>query len=102
MAFFVDGLTIKPTTVSQVRRIGEFTGLQEALLAAEKIISDFLLSEYQPGMLPSTLFARYKAAGEVPYIFRDDGEITQNIAGFNHFRFALSCCTELANSHTIN
>jgi hypothetical protein len=100
MTFFVEGLSIDSASVCRVRRIGEFHGLRDALVAAEKIISEFLQREYKPGMPPEVLYARYKIAGEVPYIFRDDGHITQNLPGFNHFQFAKSCCVEIASTQT--
>jgi hypothetical protein len=101
MTFFVEGLSIDSASVCRVRRIGEFQGLRDALLAAERIISEFLLREFKPGMPPDTLYSRYKIAGEVPYIFRDDGHITQNLPGFNHFQFAKSRCAEIAGAGTV-
>jgi len=99
MTFFVEGLKIDRAAMFQVRRVGEFQGLADALVAAERIISEFLEREFQPGMEPDALFSRYKTSGEVPYIFRDDGEITQNLPGFNHFRFALARSAEIAGEH---
>lgn len=96
MTFFVEGLKIDRAAVFQVRRVGEYQGLTDALVAAERIISEFLEREFEPGMEPGMLFSRYKTSGEVPYIFRDDGEITQNLPGFNHFRFALARSVEIA------
>jgi hypothetical protein len=93
--YFVEGLTTAREIVSQVRRIGEYRSLGEALAAAERAISEFLVREFQPGMLPRTLFNRYQVFGEVPYIFRDDGDITVNLAGFNHFQYALARCAEI-------
>jgi hypothetical protein len=95
MTFFVEGLCVAREAVNQVRRIGEFQSLGDALAAAERAINDFLVREFQTGMTPSLLFARYQCDGEVPYIFRDDGEKTLNLPGFNHFRYALSRCNEL-------
>lgn len=100
MTFFVEGLSINRETVAQVRHIGEYQSLMDALVAAERTISEFLDREFQPGMEPATLFTRYKASGEVPYIFRDDGNVTQNLPGFNHFKYALARCRELASGVT--
>ena len=95
MSFFVEALSIHPESVNQVRSIGRYAQLRDALVAAEQAISEFLRREFQPGMLPSALYSRYQSHGEVPYIFRDDGEITMNLPGFNHFRYALSMCAEI-------
>jgi hypothetical protein len=95
MIYFVDGLTTAREVVSQVRRIGAYRSLGDALVAAEWVISEFLVREFQPGMLPRALFSRYQIFGEVPYIFRDDGDITVNLSGFNHFQYALARCAEI-------
>jgi hypothetical protein len=95
MTFFVEGLSLAREAVNQVRRIGEFQSLGDALVAAERAISDSLAREYKPGMLPGALFSRYQSMGEVPYIFRDDGDITVNLPGFNHLRYAMSQCSEI-------
>jgi hypothetical protein len=95
MTFYVEALSIAREAESQVRRIGHYQSLRDALVAAERAISEFLLCEFQPGMLPSTLFSLYQSHGEVPYIFRDDGEVTMNLPGFNHFRYALARCAEI-------
>ena len=95
MTFFVEGLSTAHEAASQVRRIGEFQALGDALVAAERAIREFLVREFQPGMLPGALFTRYQSCGEVPYIFRDDGDATINLPGFNHFQYALSQCAEI-------
>jgi hypothetical protein len=99
MTFFVEGLSLAPESMNQVRRIGRYSQLRDALVAAEEAISAFLVSAFEPGMTAGMLFERYKTIGEVPYIFRDDGEITMNLPGFNHFRYALSKCAEIAEAH---
>jgi hypothetical protein len=93
--FLVDGLSNVNGVSSEVRRIGEYISLGDALAAAERMISEFLNREFQPGMTRAALFERYRNSGEVPYIFRDDGMITTNLPGFNHLRFAFSTCAEL-------
>jgi hypothetical protein len=99
MTYFVEGLSLAPGSVNQVRRIGRYSQLHDAIVAAEGAISEFLATEYQPGMTARMLFHRYQSVGEVPYIFRDDGEITLNLPGFNHFRYALSKCAEICETH---
>jgi hypothetical protein len=102
MTFFVDGLSAAHGASREVRRIGEYHSLGDALLAAERIISEFLMQEYRPRMLPTTLLFRYQNFGEVPYIFRDDGETTTNLPGFNHLRYALTKCAEICQDQAFD
>jgi hypothetical protein len=96
MTFFVEGLTGSLDIDQQVRRIGEFSVLEEAVAAAKQIIDEFLAREFAPGMPPARLFARYQSSGEVPIIFRDDSDDTMNVSYFNHFEYALARCADLA------
>jgi hypothetical protein len=96
MTFFVEGLTISLDTDRQVRRIGEYSALEDAVAAAKLVIDQFLAREFAPGMPPAQLFARYQSAGEVPIIFRDDDDKTLNVRYFNHFEYALGRCVDLA------
>ncbi len=98
MTFIVEVLSVVREAVNQVRRIGEYQSLGDALVAAERAISEFLSREFQPGMTANMLFDRYQSVGEVPYIFHDDGTITTNLPGFNHFRYALSRCVEICEA----
>ncbi len=91
MPYFVEGLTNVHGGESNVRRIGVYETLDEAIRAAEQIVEDFLLTNHQPGMSIEALFTRYQKSGEVPFIFSDD-ERTINVTGFNHFRYALVRC----------
>ena len=95
MAFHVEGLSLAREADSQMRHIGDYALLRDALVAAEQAIREFLFREFQPGMLPGALFSRYEDGGEVPYIFSDDGEVTMRLPGFNHLRYALSQCMEI-------
>ena len=95
--YFVDGLVSLQDAASQVRRVGQYSTLGDALLAAQKVIDDFLIREMCPNLSEVGLFARYEAAGEVPYIFRDNGTITVNLPGFNHLHYARTRCREICN-----
>jgi hypothetical protein len=95
MTFFVEGLTIS-LDADRVRRIGEYSTLEDAVSAAKLVIDEFLAREFEPGMPLADLFARYQSAGEVPIIFRDDDDKTMNVRYFNHFEYALTRCTDLA------
>lgn len=94
MTFFVEGLTIS-LDADRVRRIGEYSTLEDAVSAAKLVIDEFLARELEPGMPPARLFARYQSAGEVPIIFRDDDDKTMNVSYFNHFEYALARCADL-------
>ena len=96
MTFFVEGLTISLDAARQVRRIGEYSTLEEAVSAAKLAIDEFLAREFEPGMPPARLFVRYQSGGEVPIIFRDDDDKTMNVSYFNHFEYALARCADLA------
>ena len=95
MAFLVEGLTSSRDVDQQVRRIGEYMLLEDAIEAARRTIDHFLQRECAPGMTPARLFARYQSFGEVPIIFRDDDDETMNVSYFNHFEYALKRCTEI-------
>jgi hypothetical protein len=95
MTFLVEGLTSSLEPARQVRRVGEYAALEDAIAAAKEVIDQFLMREFVPGMPPAKLFARYQSAGEVPIIFRDDDDKTLNVT-FNHFEYALARCADLA------
>ena len=96
MAFVVEGLSVARDINEQVRRIGEYQSLEDAIAAAKQVINDFLASESRPGMPFKRLFARYQYYGEVPYIFRDDDSETVNVPEFNHFQYALALCADMS------
>jgi len=98
MTYIVEGLTSSRDIDQQVRRIGEFESLDDAVAAAKQAINEFLAREFRAGMLPSKLFARYQNFGEVPIIFRDDDDKTVNVPNFNHFQYALARCAEMTIS----
>ena len=95
MTFIVEGLTIANEADSQVRRFGEYKTLDDAMAAAKRLVDEFLMREFKPGILPSMLFASYQNSGEVPYIFCDDNDTTLNVSEFNHFQYALARCSEI-------
>ena len=94
MTFFVEGVSKHLEPKTQVRRIGEYETIAEAIAAAHSLVDEFLKDEYQPGMDSKALFALYQAHGEYPFIFRDDDK-TFNVPGFNHAHYAMTRATEL-------
>jgi hypothetical protein len=94
MTYVVEGLTNFHGGEGTVRRIGEHTVLDEAIAASKRIIDEFLASRFEQGITAAALFSHYQKNGEVPFIFRDDGN-TVNVRGFNHFEYAMSRCSEI-------
>lgn len=94
MTFFVEGLSKHQEPQTQVRRIGEYGTIAEAIAAARKTIDDFLQKEAKPGMNAKALFALYQANGEYPFIFRNDDK-TFNVPGFNHAHYAMTRSAEI-------
>lgn len=94
MAFFVEGISNHLEPEAQVRRIGEYLTMADALAVAQKTVESYLLKELRPGMDAKSLFAQYRAEGEYPFIFRDDDK-TFNVPGFNHAHYAMNRAAEL-------
>ena len=72
---------------SDVRQIGEYRTLEEAVAAAQQQVNALLAELYTSGMVAEALLEGYRAAGRTLYLFRDDEE-TMNAGSFNHFQFA--------------
>ncbi len=94
MTYYVEGLTNFHGGESNVRRIGEFETLEDAIRASERVIDEFLAAARENGMTIADLFFQYEKSGEVPFIFSDDAR-TINVRGFNHFKYAMNRCGEL-------
>lgn len=88
MTFYVEGISQNLASDAQVRRIGEYASLPEAIGVAQKAVDAFLTRAYTPGMDFKALFALYRDQGEHPFIFRDDDK-TFNVPGFNHIQYAM-------------
>lgn len=48
--------------------LGQFSTLEEAVVACKQIVDEFLLDNYKPKMPPEELIALYKNFGEDPFI----------------------------------
>ena len=94
MTFIVEGLSKHLEPEAQVRRIGQYNTLAEAVTAAQQTIDVFLQREIKPGMDANSLVALYQARGECPFIFRDDDK-TLNVPGFSHARYAMTRAAEI-------
>jgi hypothetical protein len=94
MSYFVEGLSDHLEPQTQVRRIGEYKTLAEAIAIAHRTIDDFLRKAHTAGQDPRALFGLYQTRGEHPYIFRND-EQTFNVPGFNHLHYAMTRAGEI-------
>ncbi|HKA60682.1 MAG TPA: hypothetical protein VKD28_18845, partial [Gemmatimonadales bacterium] len=81
---------------SEVRRIGEFDTVEEAITTAQKIVDEFLSRSFKPGMDAKSLFSLYKRQGEYPFIFRDD-DMSVNVPGFEHSHYAKDRAAEVCS-----
>jgi hypothetical protein len=54
---------------------GEFDTLEEALAACKRIVDEFLLANYKPGMTATELEQGYKMFGEDPWIAGGDPDV---------------------------
>lgn len=99
MTFFVKDLTIARGAAFQVRRVGGYQGLADALVAAERIISEILEREFGSCMEPGRPLLLYTTSGEALYVYHDNGDITPNLPDSNHFRIALARCAEIAGEY---
>jgi hypothetical protein len=97
MTYFVDAISARRGVEGIAIHLGQFEKLDDAVLAAQRAVSNFLASELKPGMTAKTLFACYQERGLCPFIFLDDDERTFNVRSFNHFQYALKRCAELCS-----
>ena len=94
MTFLVEGLSKHLEPRKQLRRIGEYETVEEAIAVAQMTVDAFLRREFKPGMDAKELYLLYQTQGECPFIFRDDNS-TVNLPGFNHVRYAMSRAAEI-------
>ena len=94
MSFVVEGVNKNLEPKQQVRRIGEYETVEEAIAASKRTIDEFLKREVVAGMDAKTLFTHYQEQGEYPFIFRNENR-TINVRGFSHAQYAMARATEL-------
>ena len=94
MTYFVEGLTKVHGGEGNVRRIGEYEVLGDAISASEQVIDEFLMSRVEDGMTIADLFFQYERFGEVPFIFCNDAS-SINVSEFNHFKYAIERCSAI-------
>ncbi len=94
MTFFVEGVSNHLEPQPQVRRIGEYETVAEAMAVAQKAIEEFLRGNFKRGMNAKKLFSLYQEEGEHTFIFQDEGN-TLNVAGFDHAAYARTRAAEI-------
>ena len=94
MSFVVEGVNKNLEPKHQVRRIGEYETVEEAIAAAKRTVDEFLNRERKQGMDAKALFTRYQDQGEYPFIFRTEDR-TISVRGFTHAQYAMARSTEL-------
>ena len=56
-------------------KLGEYNSLEKAINACKKIVDEFLLENYKPGMTSGELLAQYSLYGEDPFIIGVDEKV---------------------------
>jgi hypothetical protein len=78
---------------SERYELGEFSTLDAAIEASKKIVDEYLLSAYHPGMTAQALFESYTSFGEDPYIVATPSKETDVL--FSAWDYAKRRCYEL-------
>jgi len=78
---------------SERYELGEFTSLDAAIVASKKIVDEYLLSAYRPGMTAQALFGSYTSFGEDPFIVAVPSKETGVL--FSAWDYAKRRCDEL-------
>jgi len=94
MTYFVEGVSKHLEPQPEVRRIGEYETVAEAMAVAQKAIEEFLRGKFKRGMNARKLFSLYKEEGEHTFIFQDEGS-TFNVPGFDHAAYARTRAAEI-------
>ena len=94
MKFLVEGVNRFLEPDAQVRRIGEYETVEEAIAAAQQVVDEFLRRNFKPGIDAMSLFRLYQAQGEFPFIFRTDDR-TINVRGFSYAFYAMERATKM-------
>jgi len=94
MTYFVEGVSKHFEPEQEVRRIGEYETLEEAIAVAKKTIEQSLRGEFKRGMSARKLYALYEERGEHMFIFQDEAG-TFNVPGFDHADYARTLAAEI-------
>ena len=94
MTYFVEGVSKHLEPEPEVRRIGEYETVAEAVAVAKQAIEQFLRGEFKRGMSAKKLYALYEKRGEHTFIFQDEAG-TFNVPGFDHADYARTLAAEI-------
>jgi len=94
MTYFVEGVSKHLEPEPEVRRIGEYETVAEAVAVAKQAIEQFLRGEFKRGMSAKKLYALYEERGEHMFIFQDEAK-TFNVPGFDHADCARTLTAEI-------
>jgi hypothetical protein len=94
MTYFVEGVSKHNEPEPEVRRIGEYKTVAEAVAVAQKTLEEFLRSEHKRGMTAKKLYSLYEERGEHTFIFQDEAR-TFNVPGFDHSDYARMLAAEI-------
>lgn len=94
MTYFVEGVSKHHEPEPQVRRIGEFKSIAQAIAVAQKTVEQFLRREFKKGMDARKLYTLYEERGEHTFIFQDEAR-TFNVPGFDHEDYARTLAAEI-------
>ena len=94
MTFFVEGVSKHLEPERQVRRIGEYNTVADAIAVAQEAIEQFLRGEFKQGMDAKKLVSLYEERGEHTLIFQDEAK-TFNVPGFDHADYARTLAAEI-------
>ena len=72
--------------------LGEFSTLDAAVEASRRMVDEYLLSAYEPGVTAEALFASYTSFGEDPWITAPTAEETVR---FSAWDYAKHRCDEM-------
>ncbi len=76
---------------SERYQLAEFNSCAEAISACMKLVDDYLLSAYIPGMTPDQLLTIYLNFGEDPFIISTDKQCSFSARDYARTRYEVVC-----------
>ena len=76
---------------SERYKLGEFDTLEAAVAACTKLVDEFLVSNYRPGMTAGELMEQYAFFGEDPFILAGDGTVPFSARDYASYRVKEIC-----------
>jgi len=94
MTYFVEGVSKHLDPEPEVRRVGEYETVEEAIAAAQEAIEQFLRKVHKRGMSAKKLYTLYEEEGEHMFVFQDEAK-TFNVPGFDHADYARTLAAKI-------